>query len=194
MRRIIVSEFLTMDGVMEEPQWTVPFNTKEQNEHKLEELKACEALLLGRVTYEGFAAAWPQVEKTNTVRNPVRDFTIPDGFAERMNRYPKYVISRTRTDEEMTWNARLLKGDAAEAIRQLKAQPGGDLLVVGSRELVHTLMAHDLVDEYRLMVFPVVLGSGRRLFKDGAATKTLRLDRTHTFRSGAVELTYRLAR
>lgn len=194
MRKVIVSEFVTLDGVMEDPIWTVPFNTDEQNQHKFEELLGCDALLLGRVTYEGFAAAWPKTGETNTVVNPVRDFSIPEGFAERMNTIPKYVASRTKTPEQMKWNASLIQGNLAEEVLKLKQQPGQDILVVGSCELVNTLMQEDLVDEYRIMVFPVVLGSGRRLFKDPHQTKTLQHVATKTLRSGAVELTYRPAK
>ncbi|MNC20059.1 hypothetical protein D3C76_34310 [compost metagenome] len=194
MRKIIVSEFITLDGVMEEPVWTVPFNSEEQNEHKFAELQACDALLLGRVTYEGFAAAWPETAKTNTVVNDIQDFSIPDGFAERMNSYPKYVASRTLSPEEMRWNASLIEGDLVEEILKLKQQPGGDILALGSCELINTLMQYDLIDEYRFMVFPVVLGSGKQLFQDRHEMKTLELVHTKVLQSGAVELTYRPAR
>lgn len=194
MRKIVVSEFVTLDGVMEDPIWTVPFNTDEQNQHKFEELQACDTLLLGRVIYEGFAAAWPRMGKTNTVVNQIRDFTIPEGFADRMNNYPKYVASNTKTPSQMKWNASLIEGPIEEQVLKLKQQPGRDILVLGSCELVNTLMQNDLVDEYRIMVFPVVLGSGKRLFKDNTEMKSLKLVSSKTFRSGAVELTYQPAK
>jgi len=169
MRKLIVSEFVSVDGVMEAPGgeqgyqhsgWVMAFpQDPGQTKYKLDEVLDAEALLLGRVTYEGFAAAWPSR-------------TDDAGFADKMNRMPKYVVSTTLT--ELAWNnSTLLRGDVAEAITDLKEQDGGDILVAGSRTLVHTLYARDLVDEYRLMVFPVVLGSGRRLFPDDAAAETL---------------------
>lgn len=194
MRKIIVSEFVTLDGVMEDPVWTVPFNTEEQNQHKFEELQACDALLLGRVTYEGFAAAWPKMSRTNTVVNQIRDFTIPEGFADSMNSYPKHVASKTKTPQQMAWNASLIEGDIADEVQRLKRQPGRNILVLGSGELVRTLMRYDLVDEFRIMIFPVVRGSGKRLFEDPTAAKSLRHVSTKSFYSGAVELTYRPAK
>ncbi|MCD9021879.1 dihydrofolate reductase family protein [Cohnella silvisoli] len=190
MRKIVVSEFVSLDGVMEDPIWTIPFNTDEQNQHKFEELQSCDTLLLGRVTYQGFAAAWPKTGETNTVRNNIRDFSIPDGFADRMNNYPKYVASKTKTQQEMKWNSSLITGNIAEEVLKLKQQPGRNILALGSCELVNTLMQYDLVDEYRIMVFPVVLGSGKRLFNDNNDMKTLKHVNTKTFHSGVVELTY----
>lgn len=194
MRKVIVSEFVTLDGVMEDPVWTVPFNTKEQNQHKFEELKTCDALLLGRVTYEGFAAAWPQMSETNTVANQIRDFTIPEGFADRMNNYPKYVVSRKKTPEQMKWNASLIQGDLKEEVLKLKEQSGRNILVAGSGELVRTLMQLDLVDEIRIMVFPVLQGKGKRLFQDNFETMSFKHVNTRTLQSGVVELTYHPAK
>jgi dihydrofolate reductase len=194
MRKIVVSSFITLDGVMEDPVWTVPFNTEEQNLHKLEELKAADALLLGRVTYQGFAASWPKLQETKIVKNNIRDFSIPDGFAERMNSYPKYVASRTSTPEQMKWNATLIQGDLAEEVLRLKQQTGRDILVIGSGELVNSLIQLDLVDEYRIMVFPVVRGSGKRLFRDNNPMQSLKHVNTKTLHSGAVELTYQPAK
>lgn len=176
MRKVVVSEFVTLDGVMESPEWTGQFGSQEQEQFKLAELRASDALLLGRVTYEGFAAAWPSV-------------TDDVGFAERMNGYPKHVASAT-LEEPLEWNnATIIKGDVAEEVRELKRQPGQDILMYGSADLMRTLMQHDLIDEYRLMVFPVVVGSGKRLFKDGSEKK-LNLVDTQTFSSGVVVLTY----
>ncbi len=183
MRKVVVSEFVTLDGVMEDPGggekfehggWSFKFWSDEAAKFKFDELFASDALLLGRVTYQGFAAAWPSMK---------------DEFADRMNSLPKYVVSTTLNEVEWN-NSRLIKGNVAEEVSKLKQQPGQDILVGGSRTLVQTLMQHDLIDEYRLMVHPVVLGSGKRLFGDGAAAKTLRLGDTKTYSSGVVVLTY----
>jgi dihydrofolate reductase len=176
VKKVVVSEFLTLDGVMEAPhQWSFPFWSEESANYKFEELFASDALLLGRVTYQGFAAAWP-------------GRTDEEGFADRINSLPKFVASTTLQEAE--WNASLLKGDIAEEVSRLKQQPGQDILVFGSAELADTLRQHDLIDEYRLMVFPVVVGGGKRLFKDGSEKKVLKLTETKTFRSGVVVLTY----
>jgi dihydrofolate reductase len=176
MRKIIVSEYVTLDGVMEEPgTWSFPFWNEEASQFKFEELKASDGLLLGRVTYQGFAKAWPTMTDTGE-------------YGERMNSLPKYVVSTTLS--EATWNARLIKDHIAEAVSRLKQESGQDLLVFGSGELVHTLMQHDLVDEYRFMVHPLILGSGKRLFRDGIEKKVLRLVETRTFSSGVVVLSY----
>lgn len=177
MRKVVVSEFVSVDGVMEHPNWTFPFGSEEQEKYKLDELFASDALLLGRVTYEGFAGAWPSV-------------TDEVGFAARMNGLPKHVVSTT-LQEPLEWNnSTIVKGDVAEEVSRLKQEPGGNILIGGSAQLVNTLMKQDLVDEYRLMVFPLVVGSGERLFGDGGDTKALSLVETKTFRSGVVVLTY----
>jgi dihydrofolate reductase len=188
MRKVIVSEYVSLDGVMEDPGgaeefehggWHNPFFVEEIGKYKFDELFASDALLLGRVTYQGFAAAWPSM-------------TDEAGFADRMNSLPKFVVSTT-LEEPLEWNnSRLIKGDVAEEVSKLKQEPGQDILIYGSGDLVHTLMQHDLIDEYRLMFFPVVLGSGKRLFKDGINT-TLSLVETKTFSSGVVVLSYQPA-
>src|SRR3989440_2348269 len=184
MRKIIVSEFVTLDGVMEDPGgaegfkyggWTFQFGSAEQQHFKVEELFQADALLVGRRTYQGFAAAWPTMPGTGA-------------YGERMNSLPKYVVSTTLSD--MTWNATLITGDLAEELPRLKQEAGQDILVFGSGQLVHTLHERDLIDEYRLMVFPVVLGSGKRLFPDGREKKTLQLVESKPFPSGVVLLTY----
>jgi dihydrofolate reductase len=155
MRRIVVTEFMSLDGVMEEPRWTFDFDRgKEGDQFKYEELFAAESLLLGRVTYQGFAAAWPDMGG--------------DDFGQRMNTIHKYVVSGTLADSEATWGDTtvLRAGDVAAEVAAIKNQPGGDLLVEGSARLVHSLAQHGLVDEYRLMVFPVILGQGKRVFPD----------------------------
>jgi dihydrofolate reductase len=176
MRKVVVSEFMTLDGVIEDPSWTFCFHSEEQEAFKFAELKTADALLLGRVTYEGLAAAWPgMAEQTGE-------------YGAMMNGYPKYVASTTLATTE--WNASLIKGDLADEITALKRQPGRDILVFGSGRLIQTLLRHDLIDEYRLLVFPVVLGLGQRLFTEGLAA-TLRLVEATPFRSGVVALTYR---
>jgi len=186
MGKLIVTEFVSLDGVMEAPggepgfkhtAWTmlVPF-LPEMGAFKLNEVLKADAHLLGRVTYESFAEAWPGRDD-------------PDGFAARMNTMPKYVVSSTLT--ELGWNnSHLVSGNVAERVQELKDEVG-ELLVAGSRTLVHTLHEHDLVDEYRLMVFPVVLGSGRRLFPDDAADKRiLELTGIKKFSNGVTVQTY----
>jgi len=184
MRKVVVSEFVSLDGVMEDPggaekskhgAWTMQYWNDEIGKFKLEELFASDALLLGRVTYQGFAAAWPSR-------------TDEQGFAQWMNSIPKYVASTTL--KQLDWNnSRLIKGNLPDEISKLKQQSGKNILVNGSATLVQTLMQHDLIDEYRLLVYPVVLGDGKRLFKDSKNTK-LRLAETRTFPSGVVLLQY----
>ena len=154
MGRIVVTEFVSLDGVMEEPRWTFQFERgQEGDQFKWDELFEAEALLLGRVTYQGFAAAWPNMDG--------------DDFGKRMNNIPKFVVSSTLTDAEASWpNTTVVRGDVVAEITALRSQAGGDLLVEGSAQLVQTLTRHGLVDEYRLMVFPIILGSGKRLFPD----------------------------
>ena len=181
MRRVIVSEFVSLDGVMEEPGWTFRFSSDDRDRYKFDELAAADALLLGRVTYEGFAAAWPGMEEQT------------GEYGAWMNGYPKHVVSTT-LQEPLEWrNSHLIGGNVAEEVSSLKEQDGKDILVFGSGDLVNTLLEHDLIDEYRLMVFPVVVGKGKRLFGDGIDTKNLQLVDTKTFRSGAVVLTYKPA-
>ncbi len=187
MRKVVVTEFMSLDGIIEDPGgaegfahggWTIPYWNDEVAKVKQDELFASDALLLGRVTYEGFAAAWPSR-------------TDEDGFADRMNSLPKYVVSTTLN--EATWNnSRLIKANVAEEVARLKQQPGQDILIYGSGTLVRTLMEHDLVDGYRIQVYPVVLGSGKRLFTDGI-TSNLRLVDSQPTSAGVVALTYRTA-
>ena len=162
MPRLIASEFVTLDGVMEAPgheqhpdgknAWALRYAGADQQRYKAEELLQAGAILLGRVTYEIFAAFFPTAPKD-------------EGFADRMNALPKYIVSRSlRT---AGWqNSSIIKGNPAETIAELKQQPGGDILLFGSADLLNSLIKHDLIDEYRLMVFPMVLGSGKRLFHD----------------------------
>jgi dihydrofolate reductase len=189
VRKVIVSEFVSLDGVVEDPGWTFQFTSEEQQRFKFDELAESDALLLGRVTYEGFAAAWPNMMEQ--YEGPRR--AELGEYAEMMNGYPKYVVSTT-LEEPLEWNnSTLIKENVVEEVSNLKQQPGQDILIFGSGDLVNTLMQHDLIDEYGLMVFPVVVGSGKRLFRDGSDTTVLRLVETKTFGSGVVVLTYRPA-
>jgi dihydrofolate reductase len=186
MRKIIVSEFITLDGVMEDPGgaeksgrggWAFQFERgPEGDQFKLEETMAAGALLLGRVTYVGFAAVWPS--RTGE-------------FADNMNNMPKYVVSATL--KEAGWmNTSIIKNNPVEEISRLKEMPGGDILVAGSGRLVHFLMQNNLVDVLRLMVYPVILGSGKRLFNDGLDRLALHLDEVKAVGSGILTMIYRV--
>jgi dihydrofolate reductase len=184
MRRVIASEFVTLDGVVEDPSWTFQFSSEQREKFKFDELSASDALMLGRVTYEGFAAAWPRMTEQAGEAGE---------YAAMMNGYPKYVTSTT-LEEPLEWNnSTLIKGDVAEEVLNLKQQPGKDILIFGSGDLVNTLMQHDLIDEYRLMVFPVVVGGGKRLFGEGIEKMVLNLVDTKTLGSGVVVLSYQRA-
>ncbi|MDX1992184.1 MAG: dihydrofolate reductase family protein [bacterium] len=177
MRNVVVTEFISLDGVIENPGWTFPYWNDEIAAFKAEETNAADALLLGRVTYEGFAAAWPQSS---------------DEGAPYMNSVAKYVATRTLTNLEWN-NSHVLEGDVVEAVKRLKQQDGRDILVYGSMTLSQTLMQHDLVDVYRFLVYPVVLGTGMRFFQDGNNLK-LNLVSSQQFSSGVVGLIYHPAR
>jgi dihydrofolate reductase len=181
MGRLVVTEFVTLDGVMEDPGgaeefahggWVFRFDQGPDGPmFKLDELQSADALLLGRVTYEGFAAAWP--ERTDEA-----------GFADRMNGMPKYVVSSSL--ESPAWNnTTVLRGDPAEEVAKLRERDG-ELLVAGSASLVNLLQRHDLVDEYRLMVFPILLGAGKRLFAEGAPPARLKVAESRM--AGAVQI------
>ncbi|HET8908317.1 MAG TPA: dihydrofolate reductase family protein [Ktedonobacterales bacterium] len=176
MRKIIVTEFLTLDGVMEAPnEWSFPYWNDEIGTFKLDELFASDALLLGRVTYDGFAAAWPSQSDEA-------------GFADRMNGVAKYVVSTTLKDA--TWNnSTIIAENVAEEVGKLKQQPGQDILIAGSANLIGTLMRDNLIDEFQMLVYPVVLGKGKRLFPDGIDA-TLKLIESKPYDSGVVLLRY----
>ncbi len=159
MRKVVLAMYLSLDGVMEDPAWTRPFWSEQLARHAYDQLFSSDALLLGRVTYQGFAQAWPSMERD------------PQGFADRMNSLPKFVASRTL--KEFEWNAQLIEGDVAEGVAALKRQPGENILIYGSGQLVHTLMENDLIDEYRLWVHPIVLGRGKSMW--GALNRQLNL-------------------
>ncbi len=178
MRKVVVSEFVSLDGVIHEPMWTFAYWTDEIAQFKYDELFSSDALLLGRMTYEGFAQAWP-------------GRTDEQGYADRMNGLPKYVVSTTLDRAEWN-NSHLIKANVAEEVSKLKQQPGQDILIFGSGKLLQTLMQYDLIDQYHLLIYPVVLGSGQRLFEDGSNAK-LKLAETQTFSSGVVALVYQPA-
>lgn len=189
--RLTVTTFLTLDGVMQAPGgpdedrsdafahggWLVPYADEDMERFVTEQFATADAFLLGRRTYEIFAAWWPQVT---------------DESGAKLNSLPKYVASRTL--ESVAWNnSTLLTGDVADAVARLKEQPGRELQVHGSGDLIQTLMRHDLVDEYRLWFYPVVLGSGRRLFRDGIVPRSLRLLDSKTTSTGVLVSTYERA-
>ena len=188
--RIVVTEFVSLDGVMEAPGggedfkhagWTFEIERGDEGDKfKLDETLSSEALLLGRKTYEGFAAAWPS--RTDEV-----------GFADKFNSMPKYVVSSTLENPEWN-NTTVLKGDPVEEVSKLRQRPGGDIVVHGSAQLVQTLLEHDLVDELRLMIYPVVLGTGKRLFGETSDKRRLRLTDSKTVGDGITICIYELAR
>ncbi len=186
MRTLIASEFVSLDGVMEAPGgepghrhtgWVVDFMGDDELRFKLEEIREAESLLIGRVTYESFAGAFPA--RTGEI-------------ADKMNAMRKHVVSTTL--QAPAWNnSEVIATDVPEAIAHLKAQGGGPILLHGSRRLLRTLLEHDLVDELRLMVFPVTVGGGDRLFPETSRKSVLRLTDTRVFPSGVVVLTYQRA-
>jgi dihydrofolate reductase len=186
MGKLVVTEFVTLDGVMEDPGgaeggrggWAFKFERGDEGDKfKVDELMASDAQLLGRVTYEGFAKAWPAMDA--------------DDFGKKMNEMPKFVVSRTLQSAEWN-NTTVLTGDLAEEVGKLKEQFSGDILVVGSATLVQSLLAESLVDELHLMVYPTLLGAGKRLFSDGVETTSFEL--VETKQTGSVViLTFRRA-
>jgi dihydrofolate reductase len=187
MRKLIVSEFVTLDGVMEAPGgepghphsgWVFDYMGPEQQQYKLDETLEAESLLIGRVTYESFLGAWP---------------ARSGEFADKMNSMPKHVVSSTLS-EPLEWNnSTLVSGDLADEVAKLKAADRGPIVVAGSSTLVHFLIEHDLVDELRLMVFPVAIGGGLRVFAESRKRKPFELTGTRAFDSGVVVLTYERA-
>ena len=188
MGRIVVTEFVSLDGVMEDPggsehskhgAWTFKFNRGDEgNKFKLDEVNNAEVQLLGRVTYEGFAQAWPT--------------RSGDPFSDKFNSMPKYVVSSKL--KKADWNnSTILKGDVVDEVSKLKQKVRGDILVSGSAKLVQTLIANDLVDQLNLMVFPVILGSGKRLFGETDDLKTLQLAESKTVGDGVAIMVYKPA-
>jgi dihydrofolate reductase len=184
VRKVVAAEYLSLDGVTEDPGpmgdfehrgWTIPYWNDALSDYQSAQLFASAALLLGRITYEEFVASWP--------------LRSGDPFTDRMNSLPKFVASTT-LEEPLEWNATLLKGDVAVAVAGLKDEPGRDLLIYGSGGLVSTLMQHELIDEYRVMLYPLALGTGKRFFRAGGDKRTLTLSDVKTNGAGVVMLTY----
>ncbi len=176
--RLVATEYLSFDGVFEEPgHWSGPWFNDEAGQFKYGELQEADAQLLGRKTYEGFAAAWPTMEGTGD-------------FGDKMNTMPKYVV--TSTLKKLDWSgSQIVKGDdVAEEVRKLKQKPGRDLLLAGSAQLFNALMKENLIDLYRFMVHPVVLGKGRKLFAGDIDQRALDLKESRTLGSGIVILEY----
>jgi dihydrofolate reductase len=195
MRKVIVQEWMTLDGVVQAPGapdedtsggfrhggWHLPYFDDLSQKSVVENLNEAGGFLLGRRTYEGFAAHWPNASQEEQV------------LAEPLNNKPKYVASRTLT-EPLPWqNSTVLEGDVADAVAALKQQDGDDLLVMGSTELVQTLIAHDLVDELRVMIDPLVIGGGKRIFREDGTLRKFRLVDSDVTTTGAILATYALA-
>jgi dihydrofolate reductase len=187
MGRIVVTEFVSIDGVMEDPGgsenfkhggWSFKFDRGDEgNQFKADETMGAAAMLLGRKTYEGFAEAWPSREGE---------------FADKFNSMPKYVVSSTLSDPEWT-NTTVLDGDVPEAVARVRDEVDGDVIVHGSAQLVHALLENDLVDELRLMIFPVVLGSGKRVYGETSDMRTLRLADSKAVGDGVLLVVYQRA-
>ena len=184
MSKLVVSQFITVDGVTEDPGgaeaferggWAFQFDRGADGDaFKMDEVMAAETLLLGRITYEGFAPVWPHYEGE---------------FADKFNSMPKYVVSQTLTNPEWN-NTTVLSGDVVDEVRKLKQRYDGDIVVHGSPQLVQTLIEHDLVDALHLQVYPVIVGAGKRLFGETSATKRLRLTAAKTVGGGIHILIY----
>ena len=185
MRKVVASEIVSLDGVVGSPEkWHFPYFNDEMGEAIGAAMAASDAMLLGRVTYEEFAAFWPSQEPSDEDRETT----------DYMNNTPKFVVSKS-LEEPLEWNnSTLIEGDIAEEITELKRQPGKDISITGSPTLVRSLLQGDLLDELRLMVHPIVVGSGKRLFGEGGESKTLELVESKTFETGVVYLTYRPTR
>ena len=175
--RLVATEYLSLDGVFEEPgRWSSQWFDEEAGQFKFDELRASDALLMGRRTYQGFASAWPAMEGTGE-------------FGEKMNSMPKYVVSSTL--EKVEWSgSKLIRANVAEEVAKLKKQSGGDLLLSGSGMLFNDMMRENLIDLYRLMIHPVVLGTGARLFTEDSTKRALELTEVKRFASGIVVLEF----
>jgi dihydrofolate reductase len=181
MRKVIVSTYMTLDGRVDEIRdWALPYDDDAVVKHHTDLLTGSDGLLLGRKTYEIFAGLWPSLSGK-----------FP--YVDKLNSMAKYVASTTLKDLEWE-NSHLIEGDVAEGVAELKRQPGQDLVIYGCHDLMHSLLEHDLIDEYRLLVHPVLLGKGRSFFKDGAERVNLELVETTMIPSGVAILTYRPVR
>jgi len=181
MRKVTAGLFVSLDGVVESPEkWHFPYFNDEMGGAVEAAIAASDAMLLGRVTYQEFAAYWPGVSSED------------EPFATHMNNTPKYVVSKTLDKAEWN-NSTLISGNVAEEITKLKQQPGKNIGITGSATLVQSLLQDDLLDELGLMIHPVVVGSGKRLFQEGGGPKGLKLVDSMTFSTGVVSLTYQPA-
>ncbi len=188
MRKVIVGIYVSLDGVVEEPMWTMPYLNDDIAQANFDGAMAADALLLGRVTYQGFASSWSTSEHEAWM-NTTFPTLPPSAFNKQMNSMAKYVVSRTI--QELPWNnSYLIKGDIAEEIRQLKAQSGQSILVNGSVTLINTLMEHDLIDEYWLIMIPIIIGQGRRLFEERDQPVKLKLQQSIIYANGVMRLKY----
>ena len=176
MSRVVAVEYVSLDGVFEEPAWTGPWWGDDMADYQYAQLFKSDALLLGRVTYEGFYASWPNMEAET------------GDFGVRMNTMPKHVA--TTTQDSLEWNATPIKGDVGAAVKALKQPEGGDLLIYGSGKLVRYLLGQNLIDEYRLLTYPIVLGQGDRLFDGSTDAPDLKLADVQRFESGVTSLVY----
>jgi dihydrofolate reductase len=175
MRKLKLAIYVSLDGVVQDPAWTGPFWNDELAQLQADYLYSSDALVLGRVTYEGFAASWPGMEEAT------------GDFGKKMNSMPKFVASRTV--EQPEWNAAIMEGDLAADVGKLKAEDGGDLLIYGSGDLVDQLTDLGLIDEYRLMIHPVIVGTGKRIF-NGKVQTPLELMSATTTSTGVIVATY----
>ena len=183
MRKVVASELMSLDGVVESPEkWHFPYFNDEMAEAITAAMAASDAMLLGRVTYEEFAAFWPSQSSENDQET-----------TDYMNNTPKFVVSKS-LEEPLEWNnSALIKGEVAEEISKLKQQAGKDISISGSPTLVRSLLEEDLLDELRLMLHPIVVGSEKRLFEEGSDQKALELLDSKTFSTGVLYLTYQPA-
>jgi dihydrofolate reductase len=180
MRKVIESTHVSLGGEIGSPQWAFPYLNEEHNDYAKRLLFAADALLLGRLTYEGLSAAYPAMDGSNS--------GVPSDFIERMNSIPKYVASTTL--RETTWNATVIDGDVASFVTDLKQQPGGNIVKYGNGPLDATLMEHGLIDEFHLLVTPVAIGRGQHLFEHIDTAPALNLVDVTRFSNGVVILTY----
>jgi dihydrofolate reductase len=181
MRKVIVSEFISLDNVIESPEkWHFPYISDDFNEHNVKAILEAAAFLYGSNTYQAFASFWPSMTNNEY------------GIADKLNNAPKYVVSKSMNDA--TWNnSTILSGDLTEEIKSIKQQGNGIIAMTGSGTLIHSMMQANLIDQFDLLLHPIVVGSGQRLFTDGMSSYPLKLVETQTFNSGVILLRYQPA-
>jgi dihydrofolate reductase len=189
MRKLVVGLYTSLDGVIENPMWTMPYWNDEIAHYNFEQLSSSDGLLLGRKTYQGFAEAWTTDEHAKWMTSMFSSLPDPTAYSKRMNSFPKYVVSNTLKEAEWN-NSTIISGNVMENIKQLKNQPGREIGVTGSGELIRSLVAHGLIDEFRLTVYPIALGQGTTLFSGIVNQLKLKLLETLTFSSGVLVLKY----